>query len=78
MTTRARISDDDLHFFEDLIALANRIERNAHAIEVDLDIDTRRYHRRRFTDIINSAAKQKQRLIDRMEAEKTAAREARQ
>lgn len=73
MPSRARISDKELWDYEDWIAMLNRIERNAHAIEVDLDIDTRRYHRRRFTDIIDTAAKMKQSVIDKIVAEKEAA-----
>ena len=77
MATRGRISDRELGSYEDAIAYLIRIEREVAAIETDLDIDTRRYHRRRFGEIINAAANAREIIIDKMHQEKDAARDGR-
>ena len=77
MATRGRISDRQLGSYEDAIAYLIRIEREVAAIETDLDIDTRRYHRRRFGKILDNAASVRQFVIDKMHEEKDAAREGR-
>jgi hypothetical protein len=77
MATRGRISDRALGSYEDAIAYLVRIERRVAQIEMDLDIDSRRYHRRSFGDILDAAASVRQFVIGKMQAEKSAAREGR-
>lgn len=73
MATRRRISDRELHGFEDEIALLNRIMREARALGLDLDVDTLSHVHRRLTRIIEAAAALKARRIEQMNQAKDAA-----
>lgn len=66
MATRRRIRDGELHAFEDEIALANQILREARALSLDLDVDTLSHVHRRLTRIMEAAAALKRTRIAAM------------
>jgi hypothetical protein len=72
MGTRRRIRDSELHAYEDEIALANLIMREARALGLDLDVDTLSHVHRRLTRIIEAAAAMKARRIAAMNGAKDA------
>jgi len=73
VTERARISNGDLEYYENVIALFLRILREMEAIERDLDIGTRMFHYNRIGRILQAAENGRQMTIHRMAAEKQAA-----
>lgn len=66
MATRRRISDGELHAFEDEIAMLNLIMRETRALSLDLDVDTLSHVHRRLTRMIEAAAALKRMRIAAM------------
>lgn len=73
MGTRRRIKDGELHAYEDEIALAILIMREARALGLDLDVDTLSHVHRRLTRIMEAAAALKRQSIARMHEAKNGA-----